>query len=83
MYSASLSNGTGANQAQIAYSETGTIPDGDEVLLTLGSLSDDRGAVAMTAIKAIYIKSTGAEGLTVAGVSWGESPVGSLLVAPG
>jgi hypothetical protein len=83
-YATTLSNGTGAGQAQIAYSETGTIPDGDDVSFSFGSLSDDRGSVTLTAIKTIYIKNTGTVELIVSGnAAWSTAPMGQVLVAAG
>jgi hypothetical protein len=58
-YSLSLGNGTGANQAQVVWSDSRTIgvtPDDINLL----SLSDDRGAVAFSSIKLAYIKNTSA-----------------------
>ena len=56
-YSLVLSDGTGANQAQVAWSDSRTLAeDGafDDLDLTL--LADDRGTVSFTAIKVIYIR---------------------------
>lgn len=83
-YAATLANGTGAGQAQVAYSETGTIPSGDDVSFLFGALSDDRGSVVLTAIKTIYVKNTGAVGLIVCGnLAWSTAPLGQTFVAPG
>jgi len=83
-YATTLANGTGAGQAQIAYSETGTIPDGDEATFPFGSLSDDRGSVALTAIKTIYVKNTGSVDLVVSGnLAWSTAPLGQVQVAAG
>lgn len=55
-YSLTLGDGTGANQAQVVWSDARTISA--EETLTTTALSDDRGSVAFSAIKAVYIKNT-------------------------
>jgi hypothetical protein len=84
-YALSLGDGTGANQAQVAWSDSrsiGTTPED----LDLRSLSDTRDgaavAVAFTAIKAVYVRNTHATAsLVVGGGSF--SGLGSLAIPPG
>lgn len=60
-YAVSLTDGTGANQAQVAWSDSRTATDcfGGGDSLDLQSLSDDRGTVVFTSIKAMYFRNTG------------------------
>jgi hypothetical protein len=76
-YGLMLTNGTGANQAQVVWSDSATVPDGNENLRTFASLADDRGSVAITALKVIYFKNTGSLPLTVAPYQWSVGPVAS------
>lgn len=55
VYSMTLANGTGANQAQVAWSGTGTATDAG-VELNPQALTDDRGTVNMSSVKAIYVR---------------------------
>lgn len=57
-YSLSLSDGTGANQAQVVWSDSRTIPAEAVEDIDLQSLSDDRGVVSFSAVKVLYIKNT-------------------------
>lgn len=59
-YAVSLSNGTGVNQAQIAWSAQRTIGGSENDDLVMSSLQDDRGAVSFSSVKAWYIKNTSA-----------------------
>lgn len=54
-----LTTGTGANQAQVAYSAARTIAIDSTQVLDLADLNDSRGTLTFTAIKALYIKNTG------------------------
>lgn len=74
IYAAMLTDGTGANQAQVVWSATETIGDSNVVNLTFASLQDDRGTVSFTAIKAIYVRNAGGGQLGVSGVSWSTAP---------
>jgi hypothetical protein len=56
-YSLTLGNGTGANQAQVAWSDVRTAGESPDDL-DLTSLSDDRGTVSFSAIKAAYLRNT-------------------------
>ena len=60
-YSLAISDGTGANQAQVVWSESGTIPTGSSGEIDLTALADDRGTVAMTSLKAIAFKNVSAQ----------------------
>lgn len=64
-----LAEGTGANQANLAFTHTATIAAGGSLtVMTAGSTSlDDRGTLSFTAIKAIYIRNTGTVALRFAG----------------
>lgn len=57
-YSLALATGTGANQAQVVWSGSRTIGASEIDDLVLSSLTDDRGTIAFTAIKAWYVKNT-------------------------
>lgn len=74
-YSLVLSDGTGANQAQVAWSDSGSIdPEGD-VAPNLAALADDRGTVAFSSIKLIYIRNTGAASINLIGnFDWDTGP---------
>jgi len=56
-YSLELTDGTGANQAQVVWSDSITMAATTHDL-DLTALTDDRGTVTFTAIKAIYIANT-------------------------
>ena len=64
-YSLSLGNGTGANQAQVAWSDSRTLPAGGEDQVVIRSLTDDRGTVTITAVKLLYIRNTGSQLITI------------------
>lgn len=86
-YALSLADGTGANQAQVVWSDSRTLSGSSETL-TPASLSDTRDGAAvtvtLTAIKAAYIKNTHASiGLTAAGGPFGSGysvPAGGAAV---
>ena len=55
-YALAMTDGTGANQAQIAWSDAGTV-DGDAGKgLIVQALNDERGVVNLSTVKAIYIR---------------------------
>jgi hypothetical protein len=60
-YALLVGNGTGANQAQVAWSDSRTLAGSSETL-TLSGLADTRDGVTvtvnLTAVKAIYVKNT-------------------------
>lgn len=73
-YALELTDGTGANQAQVVWSDSRTIAADDDDTITIDLLGDDRGNVSMTAIKAIYIRNTGSIQIDWMGGGWGSSP---------
>jgi len=82
-FSSSLTDGTAANQAQVAWSNRRTMAAASEAL-ALSALSDTRGGspatVTMTAVKGWLVKNTGTASLSFAG---GPFPAGGLSVAAG
>lgn len=90
-YAATLADGTGANQAQVVWSDSRTLAGASETI-DPASLADTRdGAavtVAMTAVKVAYLKNTHASiSLTAAGGPFGSGstvqPGGAVaLVSP-
>ena len=58
-----LGNGTGANQAQVVWSDSRTLSGSSETL-DASSLTDDRGSVTLTALKAVYVKNSSTATLT-------------------
>lgn len=69
-YAAAIGDGTGANKAQLAWSDARTLSGASESL-NLASLADTRDGAAVTAtitsVKVVYIKNTGASSLTFSG----------------
>ncbi len=88
--SLSFATGTGPGQAQLVWSDSRTIAASGTDTLDLADLADDRGTVVLSAVKAIYIRNTGAAALNLSGVGppedWEAGPVktpsGSLLEIP-
>jgi hypothetical protein len=82
-YSLLFSDGTAANQAQVAWSGARTLSGSSEVL-NLSALPDERGGspatVNLTAVKGLYVKNTGTAPLSLAGAPF---PAGGVTVAPG
>jgi hypothetical protein len=93
-YAMTLSDGTGANQAQVVWSDSRTVASTPDDI-DLAAISDDRGTVAFSSIKAAYIKNTHASSQldiiagdavanSWAGFGYGdEGGASSLMVAPG
>lgn len=74
-YSLILSNGTGANQAQVVWSDSRTIEADGEDTPNVAGLADDRGTVAFTAVKLIYIRNSGTVPLNLIGNGdWATGP---------
>lgn len=74
-YSLTLSTGTGANQAQVVWSDAGTIGIAGDDILNVAGLTDDRGTVAFTAVKLIYLRNTGSVPLNLIGNGdWATGP---------
>ena len=83
-YFLALSDGDGANQAQVIYSDSRT--SGGTDTLQLSSLADTRdGAsvtIAFTAAKVLYVKNTHASNtIAVSGAYTGSVPPGGILLA--
>lgn len=86
-YAMSLGDGTGANQAQVAWSGSRTLSGSSETL-NPSSLPDTRDGAAvvvtLTAVKAAYIRNSHASiGLTAAGGPFGSGmtvPSGGVVV---
>jgi len=77
--SLTFTNGTGANQAEIVWSDSRTIGAGADDQLFLESLDDGRGTVGFSAIKLVYVKNTGTVSLTITGgdpLVWAAGPLG-------
>jgi hypothetical protein len=55
-YSLPLADGTGANQAQVAWTSSATVTGSGADELVVQALTDDRGTVSLSAVKAIYIR---------------------------
>jgi hypothetical protein len=82
-YAVSVTNGTSANQAQIAWSDNRTL-SGTSESLSPSALPDVRDGVAvtvtMTAVKLWYLRNRGASSIAVAGAPF---PAGGITVAAG
>lgn len=82
-YAINLTDGTGENQAQVAWSDARTL-SGSTDSVTPATLSDLRAGatatVTMTAIKAVYVRNTGSGSLSFAG---GPFPSGGQTVTAG
>jgi hypothetical protein len=79
IYAAMLTDGTGANQAQVVWSTTEAIGDSGGIDLVLAALQDDRGTVSFTALKAIYVRNVGSGQLGVSAVSWSDPPFSGAI----
>lgn len=79
-----FSNGTGAGQAQVLYQASRTLSGStDSLNINSGSLSDSYGtAVALTAVKAIYIQNLSTTSTITIGNA-GSNPWSGLLSATG
>jgi hypothetical protein len=75
-YALALTDGTGANQAQLVWSSSETVGGNSSSEYDLTDLGDDRGSIAFAAVKLIYVRSdeTLAFGPAVAD-SWSTGPV--------
>ena len=84
IYAAMLTDGTGANQAQVVWSATESVSEGGDYTPIFASLVDDRGVVSITALKLMYAKNTGADTLQLSPTSWSNGPfAGSITLPPG
>ena len=91
-YALLLTDGTGANQAQVVWSDSRTAPTGSGESLDLRALSDTRDGAAVTvsfsAVKALYVRNTHATNSLLVGGSTIGGFVGlpfssALSVPPG
>ena len=86
MYATTLTDGTGANQAQVVWSATETIPEGTAATFTFSNLQDDRGTVSITALKLMYVRNIGAVAtLQLSPPNWSNGPLssGNIRLPPG
>jgi hypothetical protein len=84
IYAAMLTDGTGANQAQVVWSTTEAVSEAGDYTAVFSSLTDDRGLVTITAIKLMYVKNSGANSLQLFPTSWSNGPfAGSITLPPG
>ena len=74
-YSLTLSDGTGANQAQIVLSDGRAVPASDEDSFDMTNFADDRGVVSLTSVKVLYVRNTGAASLLWIGTEWTNGPM--------
>lgn len=81
-YSLALGNGTGANQAQVAWSDARTIAAAGSSTIDLAAAADDRGVVVFSAIKLIYVRNTGANEIAWSGGGWGGGPFDDISASP-
>ena len=81
-YSMSLADGTGANQAQVVWSDSRAIAAAGSSTIELKLAVDDRGGVAFSAIKLIYIRNTGSGQLEWSGGTWGDAPIADVSASP-
>ena len=81
-YSVTLGDGTGANQAQVVWSDSRTLA-GPSSTLNASSLTDDRGTVSITAIKGMYFRNSSTAALTLTPLGSADAFGGSQYVQPG
>jgi hypothetical protein len=77
-----LTDGAGANQAQRAWSASRALTATTDVINS-SLLTDDRGTVNLTALKAVYIKNTGTVTLTFTPGTVTSAWFGTSTVVPG
>jgi hypothetical protein len=86
-YAVAFSDGTGANQAQVAFSASATVQDNGDEVYAFSGFADDRGTIAMAALKAVYFKNTGTVELELGRAGdWYSGPFVAergVLVPPG
>lgn len=76
-YGVMLTTGTGANQAQVAWSGSYSWDEGTTVPYFLQGLSDNRGTLTMSSLKVFYIKNKGTAPLLVNTSNFAEGPIRS------
>lgn len=72
-YAIALTDGTGANQANLVWSASESIAGGADWTpsgANFANFADDRGTVAFSAIKTVYIKNSGAHPAVLFGSDW-------------
>ena len=70
-----LADGTGSGKAQLCWSGSGTIANGGYVDLNLQALTDDRGTLNISSVKAICVKNNAASASLLFGcTSAGATP---------
>ena len=88
-YALSLTDGTGASQAQVAWSRSETIATPDDNFLSAGNLtieSDDRGIITISSVKVLYVKNAGTSGnfsFIAEGQFWFSQSGNSVFLKPG
>jgi hypothetical protein len=83
-YALALTDGTGANQAQVVWSDAQELNASGTTNIELPSATDDRGTVVFSAIKAVYIRNTGTTTISWRGLALPEKwTTGPLQVAEG
>lgn len=79
-YAVALSDGTGANQAQLAWSDTRTLAGSSETL-NLSALPDTRDSatatLSFTALKCLYIKNNSTANIVIGGAAIGPGAISS------
>ncbi len=85
IYAAMLTDGTGANQAQVVWSGTEAIPEAAGISFFFSNLQDDRGTVSITALKLMYVRNPGTQSLELSPPNWSNGPLtaGNILLPPG
>jgi len=81
-YSVTLGDGTGANQAQVVWSDSRTLAGASETI-NASSLTDDRGTVSITAIKGLYFRNSSTAVLSMTPLGGADSFGGLHYVQPG
>jgi hypothetical protein len=72
-YALALTDGTGANQAQVVWSDSRTIATGAYEDLDLTALPDDRGVVSFSSVSVLYIKNNSPADYILIGGEWDNS----------
>jgi hypothetical protein len=62
-YAATLTDGNGANQAQVVWSDSRTAANGQTDTIDMSALTDERGTITLQGIKLIYFQNTGANAI--------------------
>lgn len=84
-YAIALTDGTGANQANLVWSASKSLAEAADWNASQNNFAnfvDDRGTVAFTAVKAIYVKNTGAHPVTLVTAEWPQFGFDEEIVIP-